>query len=552
MAQLFPSSFPKQYNINDPEFIVFQTLAKLPEHYQVFYSKKFKGGDRVREECEVDFIIFDGKKSLLVMEVKGGLISYDGEGDYWTQNSKKLKVSPDRQASAATAAVIEFLSPEIMDINVGWCLCFPNCSMPTQKQRVSLVPAQLIIDEEGLVDIEHSISNISSYYEEKHKRPGASKGKATQIIQKLTRGIQFVTKTGVRLARDSSQIAEVTTEQLEVLEDLEINRRLIVRGCAGSGKTLLATEFARRLSERGEKVLLLFYNKELSRVVSRSFDRDASVTASTFHRLAKRAIEAQDPSWWADNKSSKSEFWELEIPIKFCDLDFSKLDKFDAIIIDEGQDFKSLWYEAIEELLEDPKDSRLVVFYDEHQDIFSRWEELPWGSSGVAKKVLTKNCRNTKSIVSYLNEKCGSKVRSFERSPEGLEVVEQAVTSTEDELRLLRSDLSNLVKEGVSPDEIVILIESKKADSCLAETETIAGVQLQFGMRSRSRDRTPKIKVVTISEFKGLEALVIFVLSGSNQNQCEKIEYTQFSRAKASLYVYRLDSAENKLLANSQ
>lgn len=59
MSNMYPSEFPKHPSPHDPEFEVFQYLRLLPANYKVYYSKKFKGGDFYREECELDFIVFD-------------------------------------------------------------------------------------------------------------------------------------------------------------------------------------------------------------------------------------------------------------------------------------------------------------------------------------------------------------------------------------------------------------------------------------------------------------------------------------------------------------
>ena len=60
MAVLIPHIWPGIFPVGHPEHDVFCALASLPENYTVFYSKKFKGALNSKEECEVDFLIFDG------------------------------------------------------------------------------------------------------------------------------------------------------------------------------------------------------------------------------------------------------------------------------------------------------------------------------------------------------------------------------------------------------------------------------------------------------------------------------------------------------------
>jgi adenylylsulfate kinase-like enzyme len=49
---------------------------------------------------------------------------------------------------------------------------------------------------------------------------------------------------------------------------------MIIHGAAGTGKSVLAKEFAKRLEEGGQSVLLLFYNRAIAAKVRSSFDRN--------------------------------------------------------------------------------------------------------------------------------------------------------------------------------------------------------------------------------------------------------------------------------------
>ena len=406
MATLFPSTYPDPPDPEDPEFEVFEILKKLPDNYSVFYSKKFKGTKAWDEEREIDFIIFDGESYLLCLEVKGGLIEYNGPEDQWYQNGEKMKRNPDRQSASAMHSALKFLGADANNLNIGWALGFPGCCLPNNFQVPSGLVDQIIIDQRRFNHVEAAIETAGKYYVDRLGRGGISGATASSIINRLTKSIGFVTKVGVRIERDYQQLLEVTEEQYKVLEDLEINEKTIVRGFAGTGKTVLATEYARRMETQGKKVLFLFYNRFIANKVSRSFDRDSEINCTRFQKFAKAAIDQADPDWWNTHyRKNDDSFWEEEISLKLVDLAHDEADRFDAIIVDEGQDFKPDWFEFLEELLVDSEESRFVVFYDEHQDRFGRWKDLPWGKKGAARKQLTENCCNTKSIINYLNDK---------------------------------------------------------------------------------------------------------------------------------------------------
>ncbi len=348
------------------------------------------------------------------MEVKGGLIEYDGPQDQWTQNGNPLKTGPERQASANTHSAIDFLGPMVSDINVGWCICFPNCSWPANAGGPSGVVRSIIIDEAGLLEVARSVDFINTYYKRQFKREGCTKRVAGDIVNKLTRGIGFVRQMGTRIAKDSKQLLEVTQEQFNVLEDLAVNPRMAIKGYAGSGKTLLAQEFARRKLEQGKSVLLLFFNRMIVNKVRYGFDRNSRIDCQTFHSFARARIAEVHPGWWNEQEKRDEEFWNTDVHLKLADINIQEDQKYDTIIVDEGQDFKRSWFETLESDLTDTERGSFIVFYDENQDVFKHWEDLPWRQA-VARKVLTKNCRNTKKIVGYLKAILNCDMKTFEK-----------------------------------------------------------------------------------------------------------------------------------------
>ena len=536
MAQLYPTHFPKEVQPDDPEFEVFETLKRLPKNYHVFYSKKFKGGKRSKEECEVDFIIFDGSSSLLIVEVKGGIIEYDGVQDCWLQNGTELKTAPERQASAAAHSMIEFLGPLVSDINVGWCVCFPNCSLPNNIGVPSGLPKSIIIDESGMLEISKAIGLVERYYKGQHKKKGCKSQTAKEIQKKLTRGVGFIQKIGVRIAKDRRQLIEVTEEQFGVLEDMMLNPRMAVKGYAGSGKTLIAQEFAKRLEKEDKKVLLLFFNRMVMNAVRYSLGRKSTVVCQTFHSFARNRITEYDADWWSDLKNKNAEFWNEDVPLKLSDTPVGDEDKFDAILVDEGQDFKIEWLETLEQYLFDQERSSFVVLYDEKQDIFGHWEDLPWGNK-VTRKALTRNCRNTKQIVSFLQSVHDCDMKTFEKSPEGTKVVMRTVSDQTDERTKLVADISEMIKNGVNPGQILIILNAPKKETAISDLQTIGKYKLEAIGRT-FREKSDSIRYTNIRLFKGLESDVVCILGSDINSNLNESLYTQGSRARTSLYIY--------------
>ncbi|MCH2186492.1 AAA family ATPase, partial [Myxococcota bacterium] len=423
MATFYPDEYPGEKDDNDPEYQVFEILRALPDNYTVFYSKRIVGARNARAECEIDFVIFDGHKSLIALEVKGGLIEYDGAVSGWSQNSNSMDGDPNVQAQSACHTLISYLGQSAAPINSGWALAFPDCVSLPHMSTAAEVPADLIIDQRDLLDPVAAIRTVEAYWEGQFNKPGISEASAQGLLTQLNRTLGFVTRVGVRLRGDEQALIRVTNEQLEVLHDLDDNPRMIIRGGAGTGKTLIAQEFAKRQAEADNKVLLLFYNRCIANTVRYGLGRDSPIECSTFHSLAKRIITDADPSWWENNSSKEQSFWNDTVPLKLIDCEIAPSEQYDTIIIDEGQDFKPDWFETLEKILKDKDSGRFVVFYDENQNVFGRWDDVPWGSTGVTRKRLTKNCRNTRNIIAHLNETMGAELQPFERSPTGEPVV---------------------------------------------------------------------------------------------------------------------------------
>ena len=541
MATIYPETYPNDLDPNDPEFRVFELLCELPDHFSVIYSKKLKGVENAKEETEIDFLIFDGEKNLINLEVKGGVIEYNGATSKWYQNGKELKPSPDRQASAATHALIKFLGKDVENINVNWALGFPNCVRPGSSSPIAEVPDALIVDERDFTDIGAAIQKICDYNEKHFGKAGVKRHFAGKILERLLRSVGFVTKIGVRLIQDQSQLVKATDQQLEILEDLELNERTAVMGYAGTGKTIIATEFAKRMSDSGKRVLLLFYNRMVANSVRYGLGRDSPIECTTFHSLARREVEASDPSWWKANaKKDDDEFWETEAPLKMLEVLDSRAPAYDTIIVDEGQDFKTEWFETLEKLLVQNEGSRYVVFYDANQDIFGRWSNLPWEPNTYTRKRLRKNCRNTKAIIDYLNSIIPSEMVGFDNSPSGQPVVVKELPSQAAETESIKNDVTSFLKEGIDPGKIVILINERLADSAVSSIESIGRHPVEWMGRTYRPDSSA-IQVTNIRNFKGLEADVLLVVGaqGGDSTETPELLYTQASRARLLLTIYQ-------------
>jgi hypothetical protein len=187
----------------------------------------------------------------------------------------------------------------------------------------------------------------------------------------------------------------LTQEQLRVIEMLSDVKRVRIRGCPGSGKTLIAAEKAIRLAKAGLRTLFLCHNPLLAQHVSRL------TTGSTVHVFAFSAWVASIIG--ADVASESRRWTHLDEPDESSlELAFTRvwdIWSYDAIIVDEGQDFREGWWAVVEAAHRRPGEGTLYIFHDDSQVLLPYRATYP-----VTEPVLnlSRNCRNAGVIYELM------------------------------------------------------------------------------------------------------------------------------------------------------
>jgi hypothetical protein len=198
----------------------------------------------------------------------------------------------------------------------------------------------------------------------------------------------------------SHAIDALTAEQLRAINMLRSSKRARISGCAGSGKTLVAADKAIKLDNAGLRVLFLCHSPILVKYVA-ALLHGSTVEAADFTGWLSKYLPpqlSQDSSVWHYNFEPSAE----QIDTAFDGISSSK-EKYDAIVVDEAQDFRPEWWLLVEEALTHT-DAILYVFHDDRQQLSRNY--IPQYPIDRPHVDLSRNIRNSGSVykvIKYYN-----------------------------------------------------------------------------------------------------------------------------------------------------
>jgi hypothetical protein len=501
------------------EVKVYDQLEKsLGPGWTVFYSRPWlgltpTGGER---DGEADFIIVHPQHGFLALEVKGGGISHNPATDAWqstdSQGIRHTIKNPFAQARRAKHELLEKLKegrdwPRNRFVRARHAVIFPDAENPPGNLGADM-PRELICCRPGLNRLaEWVLQRLSSGPEEPLGRDGVQ-----AFENLLAKPFTLRVPLGHVLEEDDHTIGLLTPEQFYILDAVSINNRMAAGGAAGAGKTVMAIEDALRLSEKGLRTLLTCMSVPLANMLrQRLSGRDIAVLS-----LDELCREACRTAALPEFSLTEEEGPERLLDIAIAHPTF----RFDAIVVDEAQDFRSYWWIALDALLVDPASGYLHAFYDSNQSLYgSLAKEL--AGFALLPIHLSRNLRNTRSIhtvASHFYQ--GLPVRAD--GPEGVPVRWLECDQSAIAHQLARAVLHLINHESVRPSDIAVLAPSEPL---------LAQVARELGSRAI------QVTLETIARFKGLERSVVALAATSEIADQRELAYVGLSRARTHLIV---------------
>lgn len=529
------------------ESLVFRKIkTETPDDWVAIHSVGL-ANHSTKPWAEIDFVLITDL-GVWCLEVKGGIVEH--HGGQWSTNGKPLRESPFQQAGGGSAALYEYLRkrvPKITDSVVGHGVCFPNTSFTVRAPEID---PELLYDDDDLErPFEEYIQRLARRWAQKLRGetgariPPLGKNERSRVLHEIAPDFQLLPSLRAQITGVTDEMVRLTDQQAEILRGLEDYERVLVRGSAGTGKTMLAIHEAKRLAGEGKRTLLTCFSRRLAGDLRARTQDLPHLEVRHFHGLMAALVrdaglEATLP------KVDPADLFDVFYPEKAIDA-LASLDRmglFDALVIDEAQDLlKDPYLQVCDALLAgELADGTWRVFYDPNQDRFEACDQAMlkrlegYCSSGYH---LRTNCRNTKQIATATTLLTALPLHETLRA-DGPDIHELWYEDATDEAKQLAKVVRSWMSQHVAADQIAILSPRRFEHSCAALAAKNLPARLIDASESEPSDGNA-IQFSTVAGFKGLESdcVILTDVSDLDADRALLDVYLGASRARVVLAI---------------
>lgn len=432
---------------------------------------------------EIDFLVV-GPRGLLVLEVKGGSVAI--ERGLWRYTNRygavtRKKASPFNQASSAMFSLAdrleELVGPHLVNRMVmGYGVVFPDQDFGVESVEWS---AEMILDKaqldrpDGLL---RSLNSLGAYW---HSKPGGSRGMLAEtdidcLLAALRPDFEEVLTLQKHADAVEVELARLTTDQYGALDAMARNPRILFEGGAGTGKTMLAVELARRASAAGDSVLLTC---------------ESPLVAG--HIRDQPGLDG----------------------VQVCTVSAMPTSTYDVLIVDEAQDIMNVdTLLALDERVKGGlHDGRWYLFLDSNNQrgLVGSFEQEGLDHVLNARPVnwhLNDNCRNTRTIVAAVTERTGADVgvSTAGRGPDVRVLGSSGLRTAGKEIGRV---LDELTADGVTASEIMLLSRHELSESAFRALPQ-RWLRRVDAVDARTWHERPasRLGFARVADFKGMES----------------------------------------------
>ena len=556
MARLIPSFMDDHTPPGERD--VFNMLSAGPAEWVALHSLDLAPWNRGLR-TEIDFVVIVPEIGILCIEVKSqNAISF--YGDRWLP--PEIKRSPFKQASDGRHTFyrrLREIGTHLRRVPTVHCCIFPNAVFDISP-NLSVQPRELM-DARTF----RSFTRAADFCADLKARMGLainaeetlkpltsplSKSEIESIVHLCLPIQKLRPTTHEEIKRREQEIERLLRDQQKpVLQIAGLNKRVVVSGAAGTGKTLIAMEVARRAAQSGFRVALLCFNQLVGDWMSRTVARGATslpnlIVGRAIRMLADMA-DVQIP------KNPTPLFWACELPDRIeervTDPDFKSVAAFDYLVVDEAQDLLArprLW-QCLAKFLDGGLTNGLFcLFGDFENQVISDRDAMAQSLSTLqalaspARYHLSENCRNYQIVGDSAVLLSGFEkavYSGYMRVGGGMQNYDIVFYENElEQLEKIKAWIKDFRSQGYAPTDITVLSFSSSAASAAAKLE-----QSGFNIHPVWRGSIGGSSFATVQAFKGLENKII-ILTDVALGDAEfhrSLFYTGMTRASESVRV---------------
>jgi hypothetical protein len=526
---VYPGSGPRQCKSDAERRFYDQLKRQLPEGC---YAWRIDVITDRGEQREADFVIGEKGRGVLVVEVKGGRI--EEKDGIWYQNGRRMDEAPLDQARRAAGLIERRFREARKQCPPYECLtAFPDSELRSPPSNDYL--RKRTLDANGVRYLREQLA--TSFDTLPHFERGTEDDSWIGFIHERLWGPLCKGMLSGLVQADEPERERFDDEQLRIIGELERNRRVIVKGPAGSGKTIIAVEAARRVADQGRSVFYLCFTEALAAWLRSALEPGVQVhpikrLAEKFLQQAGKLLQKEIPAKLGTEEARR--FYESVSERALSEAGDEILRaRAAAVVIDEAQDFQPDDWLLAKFLAGD--EGNIWAFADPQQKFVAN-NKMP--ETGFYYRQLYKQYRSHPTILALAEALAGHEA-NLPLVREGWDAGRIGLITCPDRDQLndtIAGEVHRLTDEGFQRRQIAVLSLARSTNPARVVAREKLGTYALAKADALAADA--RLTADTALRFKGLErdAIIItdFSLHGTEtESEWRLRQYIAVTRAQS-------------------